>query len=136
MTDERYGIPTARLADVQSAHAPVWRSRYDGRHTALPDPPPPRFEAAAAAMHAAHGADGYGIWQGGDPLSARLQEAFAGFANGRSPGWSTYDTQRRTTMIFDPSSQREIDDPLGAERAAWDGLTWQSGTWWRFDGVL
>jgi para-nitrobenzyl esterase len=135
MTDERYGIPTTRLADAQSVHAPVWRSRYDGRHTALPDPVPPRWEALGAAMHAAHGADGYGVWQGSDPLSARMHRAFGEFASGRSPGWSTYDSQRRVTMVFDPSGCVELEDPLSQERSAWDGLSWQSGTWWEFGGV-
>jgi para-nitrobenzyl esterase len=135
MTDERYGIPTARLADAQSRHAPVWRSRYDGRHTALPDPVPERWRDIAAAMHASHGGDGYGIWRGGDPLSAQLQAAFAEFAHGRSPGWSTYDALQRTTMVFDPGGSAEHDDPRGDERSAWDGLTWQSGTWWELDGV-
>jgi para-nitrobenzyl esterase len=134
MTDERYGVPTARLADAQSAHAPVWRSRYDGRHTALPDPVPERWQAIAAAMHASHGGDGYGIWRGGDPLSGRVHHAFAEFALGRSPGWSTYDSGSRMTMIFDAHSA-ETADPLSAERAAWDGLSWRSGTWWEFDGV-
>jgi para-nitrobenzyl esterase len=136
MTDERYGIPTTRLVDAQSQHAPVWRSRYDGRHTVFSDPPPARWLSMANAMRATHGADGYGIWQGGDPLAEQMQWAWAEFAHGRSPGWSTYDSQRRITMVFDPAGSAEVDDPRSRERAAWDGRSWTSGTWWQFDGVL
>ena len=41
MTDERYVVRTERLADAQAAHAPVWRSRYDGPYTGLDDDPDP-----------------------------------------------------------------------------------------------
>jgi para-nitrobenzyl esterase len=37
-------------------------------------------------------------------------------------------------MIFHEGGSRTADDPRGAERAAWDGREWQSGTWWRFPG--
>ena len=34
--DERYGVPTHRLALAQAAHAPVWRYRYDTRPPGYP----------------------------------------------------------------------------------------------------
>jgi para-nitrobenzyl esterase len=50
--------------------------------------------------------------------------AFARTGNPNHPGiptWPTYEPQHRPTMIFDHASVVE-DDPLGAERQAWDGL--------------
>ncbi|XVQ08081.1 carboxylesterase/lipase family protein [Spirillospora sp. CA-255316] len=135
MSDERYGIPTTRLADAQSAHAPVWRSRYDGPFTGLPDPLPAGLESVAGDMHAAHGADGIGVWNGGGALSDRMHAAWGAFASGADPGWPAYTVPRRDTMIFDPAGPHTVADPRRDERAAWDGLTWGSGTWWRFDGV-
>jgi para-nitrobenzyl esterase len=135
MTDERYGIPTARLADAQSAHAAVWRSRYDGPITippglGLPPGPAPAF----------HGTDGMSVWTGSGGLAGTLHEVWGQFAAGNDPSaaelpaWPRYDDGRRTTMIFDEGGSHTADDPRGAERAAWDGRPWQSGTWWHFPG--
>ncbi|HEX4061400.1 MAG TPA: carboxylesterase family protein [Streptosporangiaceae bacterium] len=175
MTDERYGIPTTRLADAQSGHAPVWRSRYDGPFTGLPDPLPRNLEPLVPVLRAVHGSDGSGVWRGGSGLAGRLHAAWGAFALGGEPGqaapdgaapdgaapdeaapdgaspdgaspggafpggeplkWPRYDATRRPTMIFDPAGPYLADDPNGAERAAWDGLTWSPGTWWEFDGV-
>ena len=54
MTDERYVVRTERLADAQAAHAPVWRSSYDGPYTGMEDDPDPEFAryAGAAARRA------------------------------------------------------------------------------------
>jgi para-nitrobenzyl esterase len=165
MTDERYAIPTTRLADAQSAHAPVWRSRHDGPFTGFPDPVPANLQPVVPLLHAVHGSDGYGVWRGGNALAGPLHETWGAFALGLSPGatpsttdttsttgsagtagtagsastagglpaWPTYDTTRRPTMIFDPAGPYLADDPNPGERAAWDGLTWTSGTWWEFD---
>jgi para-nitrobenzyl esterase len=135
MTDERYGIPTARLADAQSAHAAVWRSRYDGPITI-----PPGLGLPAGPAPAFHGTDGPPIWNGSGGLAQILHEVWGQFATGNHPSaaglpaWPRYDPGHRTTMIFDEGGSRTADDPRGAERAAWDGREWQSGTWWRFPG--
>jgi para-nitrobenzyl esterase len=85
MSDERYGIPTTRLADAQSKHAPVWRSRYDGPYTGLPDPLPEEFQAMAAQAEAGHGSDGSGIWLGGDGLAGLMHQAWGALATAGSP---------------------------------------------------
>src|ERR1700733_10587360 len=79
MTDERYIVRTERLADAQAAHAPVWRSRYDGPYTGLDNDPDPEFARYAHLLNGAHGADGGGIWLGGDGLSGALHEAWGAF---------------------------------------------------------
>ncbi|MCX5095432.1 carboxylesterase family protein [Streptomyces sp. NBC_00365] len=135
MTDERYGIPTARLADAQSAHAPVWRSRYDVPLTGLS-----RSVAPSGTLPAFHGTDDDAVWLGGPGANQRLHDAWGAFvttgvptAEGL-PDWPAYSTATRATMVFDAAGARTVDDPRGARRAAWDGRVWQSGTWWPLDG--
>jgi para-nitrobenzyl esterase len=138
MTDERYVVRVGRLADAQSAHAPVWRSGYDGPYTGLPGPDSPGYAQVspiAGLMRAGHGADGVGIWQGGDGLSTRLHDAWGAFATSGDPGWDRYAAPERRAMIFGPDGPRVTADPFGNARRAWDGLDWQPGAWWRYDGV-
>src|ERR1700729_2167400 len=106
MTDERYIVRTERLADAQAAHAPVWRSRYDGPYTGLDNDPDPAFAQYAPLLIAAHGGDGVGIWQGGDGLSAALHAAWGAFATIGDPGWAPYTSAGRPAMIFAPDGPR------------------------------
>ena len=56
-----------------------------------------------------------------------MSEAWLAFARTGDPNhpgiptWPQYDVEHRPTMIFDHTSRVE-QDPLGAERQAWDGL--------------
>ncbi|MDT3397722.1 carboxylesterase family protein [Streptomyces sp. B1866] len=137
MSDERYGVPTARLADTQSAHAPVWRSRYEGPFTGLAAVMAP----FADLLRAAHGGDGTAVWAGGDGPAGQLHALWGAFATGRAPAaaglpeWPPYTTARRAIMILDPDGPYVADDPHPLERAAWDGHHWPSSTWWHFAGV-
>jgi para-nitrobenzyl esterase len=135
MTDERYVVRTERLAEAQAAHAPVWRSRYDGPYTGLDDDPDPAFIEYAPLLTAAHGGDGVGIWQGGDDLSAALHTAWGSLATNGDPGWTPYTSAGRPTMIFAPDGPRVADDPFAPTRAIWSGLSWQPGPWWSTDGA-
>jgi para-nitrobenzyl esterase len=136
MTDERYIVRTERLADAHSAHARVWRSRYDGPYTGLDNDPDPAFAQYAPLLTAAHGGDGVGIWQGGDGLSAALHAAWGAFATTGDPGWAPYTPADRPTMIFAPDGPRVEADPFAPVRSAWSGLTWQPGPWWAIDGLI
>lgn len=132
MTDERYVVRVDRLADAQSAHAPVWRSRYDGPYTgSLADP---ALAAREKLLHAAHGSDCTGIWQGGDGLAKSLHHAWGTFAGTGDPGWPRYTAGRRQAMIFGTPEPNVADDPFAPRRAAWAGLDWQPGAWWGFQG--
>ena len=135
MTDERYVARTELLADAQAAHAPVWRSRYDGPYTGLDRDPDPAFARYAPLLTAAHGGDGDGIWQGGEGLSAALHAAWGAFATTGDPGWAPYTSAGRPGMIFAPDGPRVAADPFAATRAIWSGLTWQPGTWWPIGGT-
>jgi para-nitrobenzyl esterase len=57
-------------------------------------------------------------------------DAYSGSAREPESAWPRYDAGHRTTMIFNEDGSRTAKDPRSAERAAWDGLEWQSGTWW------
>jgi para-nitrobenzyl esterase len=136
MTDERYVVRTERLAGAHAAYAPVWRSRYDGPYTGMEDDPDPEFAKYAHLLHGAHGADGGGIWQGGEGLSAALHEAWGAFATTGDPGWARYEPNGdRRAMIFGADAPRLADDSFAFARQAWAGLNWQPGTWWPVDGV-
>src|SRR5262249_38214698 len=130
MTDERYAIPTTRLADAQSAHAPVWRSRYDGPMVGLPE-----VIAPGGTRPAFHGADGLVVWAGRAGMNDLLHDAWGAFATAGAPTaglphWPTYTTAQRATMVFDSAGPYVVEDPRATQRAAWDGRDWQSGTWW------
>ena len=85
MSDERYVVRTERLADAHAAHAPVWRSRYDGPYTGIEDDPDPEFAQYAGVLGGAHGGDGAGIWRGGDGPAAALHDAWGAFATQGDP---------------------------------------------------
>jgi para-nitrobenzyl esterase len=135
MTDERYVVRTEQLAAAQAAHAPVWRSRYDGPYTGLDDDPDPASIQYAPLLIAAHGGDGVGIWQGGSDLSAALHAAWGALVTAGDPGWAPYASAGRPAMIFAPDGPRVEADPFAATRAIWSGLSWQPGPWWATDGV-
>jgi para-nitrobenzyl esterase len=131
MTDERYVVRTERLADAQGAHAPVWRSRYDGPYTGFPADP--AFASFENLVVAAHGADGVGIWEGGTGLAANLHDAWGAFATSGDPGWARYNAGGRPAMIFGSRPGPNLaDDPFAERRELWAGLNWQPGSWWRY----
>ncbi|HUC37519.1 MAG TPA: carboxylesterase/lipase family protein [Acidimicrobiales bacterium] len=53
-------------------------------------------------------------------LSAQMMDAWLSFAKTGDPGWAPYDAERRSTMVFGPSSALQ-DAPMDEERALWDG---------------
>jgi para-nitrobenzyl esterase len=133
MSDERYVVRTGRLADAQSAHAPVWRSRYDGCYTGLSEDR--SLAPFGQLLDGAHGADGSGVWQGGEGLSGQLHDAWGAFVTTGDPGWARYTTSGRIAMIFATSGRDAVSDPFADVREAWAGLDWQPGPWWSFEGA-
>lgn len=127
LTDERYRIPTIRMAEAQSRHATVWCSRFDG---------PPGLD-----LPAVHGSDGLGVWQGGPGVNGRMHEAWAAFVQSGTPfvegdDWRPYDTKRRTTFVFAADGDRVESDPDQQRRIAWEGRSWAAGTWWPRAGLV
>jgi para-nitrobenzyl esterase len=135
MTDERYVVRTERLADAQAAHAPVWRSRYDGPYTGAEDDPDPDWATYAPLLHGAHGADGTAIWQGGGPAADPLHQAWGTYTTTGTPGRPAYDPAGRSAMIFAADGAHLASDPFAFPRETWAGLTWQPSIWWQVDGL-
>ncbi|MEW2292890.1 carboxylesterase family protein [Streptomyces sp. NPDC006743] len=137
MSADRYIIPTVRLADGQSAHATVWRSRFDGPLTGLPDTLVP-----GGTLAAVHSTDARGVFQGGDGADGQMHAAWGAFVTTGNPNaaglpdWPKYTTADRSTMIFHNELTRVESDPQAPLRKAWDGKEWVSGTWWEFDGGI
>jgi para-nitrobenzyl esterase len=136
MSDERYGAPTNRLAQAQSRFADVWRYRFDTTAPGIP-----------SRLSGGHGMDQAAVWSAHrwehrtDPRSLicrAFNAAIGAFANGRDPStpllpdWPRYSEARRDTMILDVEPRIE-SDPRSGRRLAWQGRTWDSGTWWDFD---
>lgn len=131
-TDRIFRVPAIRLAEAQSAHAEgVYMYRVDWES--------PAFEGKLGACHAIElpfvfgthtkpGAEMFvGSGEEADDLSDRMMEAWLAFArdgepdNPSLPDWEPYDTDTRPTMIFGRDFHL-LEDPDGAERAAWDGI--------------
>ena len=131
-TDRLFRVPAVRLAEAQCAHQPhtfaylfTWESpMLGGRLGAchgidvpfafglIGTPGAEKFVGGGPAAHALADdvtASWLGFARAGDPGHAGL------------PGWPGFDAQRRPTMIFGPRCEL-AQDPLGAERAAWDGV--------------
>jgi para-nitrobenzyl esterase len=142
--DERYGIPTHRLALAQAAHGPVWRYRYD---SCPPGLPPQLAGGHGLDQLAIWAADGYRQAAGaGDPAAALTQamaRAWARFITGHPPGagargqlpaWPRFEPDSQLTMILDDRPHIE-PRPRHAETSIWQDRTWTPGTWWHLDGL-
>ncbi len=138
--DERYAIPTRRLAVAQSVNAPVWRYRYDGCPPGLP-----------SQLAGGHGLDMFAIWNAlgfasqapDDPpaqLCLAMAEAVTSFITAGTPAaqalptWDRYEANAEVTMVLDSPSRIEFH-PRAKEMAAWPEQTWDSGTWWPIEGL-
>lgn len=125
LTDRVFRIPALRLAEAQLAaggQAHVYLFTYAT----------PAFGGRLGSCHALDipfvfdnlDAPGARMFAGPDApqsLATAMNQAWVSFARTADPGWDLYDTTRRPTMVFDAASSL-TDDPLGAERACWDGL--------------
>ncbi len=131
-TDRVFRVPVIRMLDAQSAHQRDTRGYLFTWESPL----------AGGSLGACHGIDvpfvfdnlarvGAAGFAGSGPEAERLRDrvmdAWIAFARGGDPNgaglppWPAWDPARRPTMILG----RECgvrDDPLGAERAAWDGV--------------
>jgi para-nitrobenzyl esterase len=142
MSDERYGIPTLRLADAQAEHGPVYHYRIDiaspgypkvldgchGTETSMPwrflkrIPGVPVTEAGPARQRAAE----------------QVHQAWVSFVRDGVPAadglpeWPRHDAASRPVLVFDEDSRVE-HDPRRDERLAWGDATWPSGTWFPVD---
>jgi para-nitrobenzyl esterase len=126
-TDAVFRIPAIRLAEAQRAHAPTWMYLFTWES--------PQFGGVLKSTHALeipfmfdnldHGAELFtGTAQDRQQLADAMHRAWVAFAQNGDPNhdgiptWPRYDLDRRATMRFDITSE-VVEDPMGAERAAW-----------------
>jgi len=125
VTDRYCRLPAARLAEAQL--------RAGGRvhmfEFAWPTP------AFGGMLKACHGLDVPFVFDhldeamgklltGGDApqtLADAMHSAWVAFAKTGDPGWPTYDSTTRTTMVFDDPCE-VVDDLRGSERRLWDAV--------------
>jgi para-nitrobenzyl esterase len=123
-SDRAFRIPALRLAERQSRHAPVFVYLFDWAS--------PAFGGLLGSCHGLELPFVFGTLE--DPRAALLvgtddaarelaramQDAWLAFARGGDPGWPAFDPIGRATQRFGRTRAVERD-PLGAERAFWDG---------------
>ncbi|CAM3948444.1 carboxylesterase/lipase family protein [Kibdelosporangium persicum] len=128
MSDERYGIPTQRLADAQALHSRVYRYRID-----IAQPGVPQF------LDGAHGMELGMVWNPPEQVSlpreitaAQIHEAWVSFIEDGIPlpSWPPYGPTR-PVLVFDEDTHVEFD-PNRRERLAWGDVSWQPGAWFPF----
>ena len=125
VTDCIFRIPAIRLAEAQTAaggtaHAYLfsWASTAFGGMLGSCH----ALDVPFAFDHLA--SPGVDVFTGGSApqsLADAMHGAWVRFATTGAPGWPAYDVDRRPTMRLDATSS-VVDDPHGAERAAWDGI--------------
>jgi len=131
-TDRLFRIPAIRLAEAQlRSGAPTYAYLVSYES--------PLLDGALGACHGidmpfvlgAAGSKAAEMFAGSGPdverLTLAMMHAWLAFARSGDPNhealplWTQYDEERRPTMVFDRESALE-DDPLGAERRAWQGI--------------
>jgi len=123
-TDREFRIPLLRALDAQSARSPntfaylfTWPSPAPGIGSCHGLELPFVFGTLDSK-----GADAFaGSGPSAKALATTVQDAWLAFARSGDPGWPAYDPATRATMLLGETC-KIIDDPLAAERLAWDGL--------------
>jgi para-nitrobenzyl esterase len=123
-SDREFRIPSVRATETRAARSAAtyaylftWRSPAPGIGSChglelpfvfgtLDSPGADRFAGSGPAVEA---------------LATTIQDAWMAFARTGDPGWPAYDPGARRTMLLGESCE-VVDDPMPAERAAWDGL--------------
>jgi len=125
MTAQAFAVPSARLLEAQSAHAPAFAYRFDWRS--------PLLAGILGSCHALELGFVFGTYNEmlagaffgkgpkADALSAAMMDAWLAFAHGGEP-WARYDAATRSTMIFGDGDPHVVDAPDDARRKAWDAI--------------
>jgi para-nitrobenzyl esterase len=129
-TDAKFRVPAVRLAEAhaESGGAGTYMYLFGWGH---PGPNGTAWSPHGLDMpYFFDNVDKAAIAQGphAQPLAEAMSGALIAVARTSSPGhaalpdWPAYTPDRRSTMRFDlPAAV--VDDPNGAERASWDGIT-------------
>ncbi len=134
ITDIVFRVPAIRLAEAhgEAAHPTAATRMYLFTHAST------AFDGKLGSCHALEipfvfdsiRRRGVDFFLGHEPpadLAADMNAAWAAFArtgdpsHAGTPGWDAYEPTTRVTMEFG-DERRTLADPMGAERACWDGL--------------
>lgn len=125
-TDRVFRIPAIRLAEAQARQG---RPTYMYLFTW----PSPVMDGKLKSCHAlelpfmwdALDQPGLSMLTGDGPerqaIADAMHAAWISFGRTGDPGWPGYDLDRRATQRFDTTLE-VLDDPMGDERALWDGV--------------
>ncbi len=126
-TDRVFRIPAIRLAEAQTRQGrPTFMYLFTW--------PSPVMGGKLKSCHAlelpfmwdALGQPGLAMLTGEGPerqgIADAMHAAWIAFARTGDPGWPGYDLDRRATRRFDATTE-VLDDPMGDERALWDGIS-------------
>jgi para-nitrobenzyl esterase len=125
-TDRVFRIPAIRLAEAQ---AELGRPTYMYLFTWAT----PVMDGKLKSCHAlelpfmwdALDQKGLAMLTGDGPerqaIADFMHAAWIAFTRSGDPGWPQYDLTRRATQRFDTTTE-VLDDPMGDERALWDGV--------------
>jgi para-nitrobenzyl esterase len=123
-SDREFRIPSLRATEAQSAQAPATFSYL----FTWPSPAPGIGSCHALELPFvfgtldSKGADAFaGSGPSAEALATTVQDAWLSFARTGDPGWPAYAPSTRSTMVLGRTCG-VTDDPMAAERAAWNGL--------------
>ncbi|MEM7080378.1 MAG: carboxylesterase family protein [Pseudomonadota bacterium] len=123
-TDHMFRIPAIRLAEARLGHTDqTWLYQFDwaSRVEKLKATHALEIPFAFDNLHQP-GVDAF-IGPGDKPqhVAEAMHTAWIDFINMGDPGWATYETDARTTMMFADASAA-VRDPAPVERQAWEGI--------------
>jgi len=132
MTDRVFAVPTVRLLEAQSAHAPSYGYRFDWCSRLLGG-----LMGSCHALDLGHvfgtfntkmaGAF-FGSGPAAEALSNAMMSAWTEFARSGNPAadavraWPRYDAETREVLIFGDGAPHVVERPNEARRAIWDAL--------------
>jgi para-nitrobenzyl esterase len=134
-TDGLMRLPIERIAEAQSEYAATymyqfaWQPNHATRDVGAfhAIDLPFAFDSFDAASKTQTWGEFLGVDDDGRRLGRIIRSAWAAFAATGDPTtaatgpWAPYDARARTAMVFDTTSGA-VNDPLGQERAWWEGL--------------
>jgi para-nitrobenzyl esterase len=125
MTDRSFAVPSARLLEAQSPHAPVFSYRFNWRSPLLGGVLGSCHALEIGFVFGTYNEKRAGLFFGSGPkadaLSQAMMQSWIAFAHGKEP-WPRYDAAKRSTMMFGDGDAHVTNAPDDARRAAWDTI--------------
>lgn len=124
-TDRVFRIPAIRLAEAQARQGrPAYMYLFTWATPVMDGKLKSCHALELPFMWDALNQPGLAMLTGDGPerqaIADVMHAAWISFARTGDPGWPAYDLDRRATKRFDTTTE-VLDDPMGDERALWDG---------------